>query len=184
MTKLPDSKGLAAVSSATIVTGRRADPERDDIFARANRREAMRPLLQMVRDYARRRVAGYARERQPLMDPFTLLMNAVPMAQGRQLGRGLICGRPARCKRFFGKSGALSRMLPSVRPLVQRSSCGPVWEFADRSQIINACSRHDESIWFFRPRLADCCAIPFLRPTTPLTTSGPPSYALASTGAL
>jgi hypothetical protein len=26
-------------------------------------------------------------------------------------------------------------------------------------QIINACSRHDEYTWFFRPRLADCCAI-------------------------
>jgi hypothetical protein len=51
-------------------------------------------------------------------------------------------------------------MLPSVRPLMQRWSCGPVWEFADRNQIINACSRHDEYIWFFRPRLADCCAIP------------------------
>src|SRR5882757_4653934 len=51
-------------------------------------------------------------------------------------------------------------MLPSVRPLMQRWSCGPVWEFADRNQIINACCRHDEYIWFFRPRLADCCAIP------------------------
>lgn len=50
-------------------------------------------------------------------------------------------------------------MLPSVRPLVQRWSCGPVWEFADRNQIINACSGHDESNWFFQPRLADCCAI-------------------------
>ena len=27
-------------------------------------------------------------------------------------------------------------------------------------QIIKACSRHDEYTWFFRPRLADCCAIP------------------------
>jgi hypothetical protein len=26
--------------------------------------------------------------------------------------------------------------------------------------LIKACSRHDEYIWFFRPRLADCCAIP------------------------
>ena len=51
-------------------------------------------------------------------------------------------------------------MLPSVRPLMQRWSCGPVWEFADRNQIRNACSRHDEYIWFFRPRLADRCAIP------------------------
>ena len=51
-------------------------------------------------------------------------------------------------------------MLPSIRPLMQRWSCGPVWEFADRNQIINACSRHDEYIWFFRPRLADCCSIP------------------------
>ena len=51
-------------------------------------------------------------------------------------------------------------MLPSVRPLRRRWSCGPVWEFADRYQIINVCSRHDEYIWFFRPRLADCCAIP------------------------
>src|SRR5215469_9433934 len=31
-------------------------------------------------------------------------------------------------------------MLPSVRPLMQRWSCGPVWEFADRNQIINPCS--------------------------------------------
>ena len=43
---------------------------------------------------------------------------------------------------------------------MQRWSCGPVWEFADRNQIINARCRHDEYIWFFRPRLADCCAIP------------------------
>ncbi|MGA6936879.1 MAG: hypothetical protein WB041_16085, partial [Pseudolabrys sp.] len=33
----------------------RADPERDDIFARAKRREAMRPLLRMVRDYGEAR---------------------------------------------------------------------------------------------------------------------------------
>jgi hypothetical protein len=46
--------------------------------------------------------------------------------------------------------------VPSVRPLMQRWSCGPVWEFADQNQIINPCSRHDEYIWFFRPRLADC----------------------------
>jgi NAD(P)H-flavin reductase len=71
----------------------------------------------------------------------------------------LICGRPARCKRFLKKL-ARSRMLPSVRPLMQRWSCGPVWEFADWNQIINACSGHDEYIWFFQPRLADCCAIP------------------------
>ena len=76
-----------------------------------------------------------------------------------ELGGVLICGRPAKRKRFLKKL-ARSRMLPSVRPLMQRWSCGPVWEFADRNQIINACSRHDEYIWFFRPRLADCCAIP------------------------
>jgi len=75
------------------------------------------------------------------------------------LGRVLICGRPAGCKRYFRGRLARSRMLPSVRPLMQRWSCGPVWEFADRNQIINACSRHDEYIWFFQPRLADCCAI-------------------------
>ena len=33
----------------------------------------------------------------------------------------------------------------------QHLGCGPVWEFADRNQIINACSRHDEYIWFFQP---------------------------------
>ena len=42
-------------------------------------------------------------------------------------------------------------MLPSVRALMQRWCCGPVWELADRNQIINACSRHDEYIWFFGP---------------------------------
>jgi hypothetical protein len=42
-------------------------------------------------------------------------------------------------------------MLPSVRPLMQRWSCGPVWEFADRNQIINACCRHKEYIWFSGP---------------------------------
>src|ERR1700746_3111201 len=66
-------------------------------------------------------------------------------------------------------------MLPSVRPLMQQWSCGPLWEFADRNQIINACSRHDEYIWFFRPRLADCCAMPLLRPTTLCEYPGPSS---------
>jgi hypothetical protein len=42
-------------------------------------------------------------------------------------------------------------MLPSVLPLVQRWSFGPVWDFADRNQIINVCSGHDEYTWFFRP---------------------------------
>jgi len=36
------------------------------------------------------------------------------------LGRVLICGRPARCKRFLKKIGTCSRMLPSVRPLMQQ----------------------------------------------------------------
>jgi hypothetical protein len=54
-------------------------------------------------------------------------------------------------------------------------SCWPVWEFADRNHIIIACSRHDGSLWFFRPRLADGCAIPSfdrLRPPTPLARFG------------
>jgi len=43
-------------------------------------------------------------------------------------------------------------MLSSVRPLMmQRWSSGPVWEFADRNQIINACSGHDEYTWFSGP---------------------------------
>src|SRR6185437_12419600 len=54
-------------------------------------------------------------------------------------------------------------MLPSVRPLMQRWSCGPVWEFADRNQIINACCRHDEYIRFFRPRLADAVVMSDVR---------------------
>lgn len=44
----------------------------------------------------------------------------------------------------------------------------------------NACSRHGEYAWFFRLRLADCCVIPYLRPTTSRTTSGPPRSRLGS----
>ena len=44
--------------------------------------------------------------------------------------------------------------------LMQRWGCGPAWEFADRIQITRACSTHGEHSWFFRPRLADCCAMP------------------------
>jgi hypothetical protein len=107
---------------------------------------------------------------------------APPCGRG-YLGREPICGRPARCKQFLKNIGT-SRMLPSVRPLMQRWSCGPVWEFADRNQIINACSEHDGFIWFFRPRLTDCCAIPSFdrlhlqRPQVRL------AHALAATGAL
>lgn len=75
-------------------------------------------------------------------------------------------------------------MLPSVRPLMQRWSCGPVWEFADRNQIINACFRHDEYIWFFRPRLADCCAIPSFDRLHLRRPQVRQAHALAATGAL
>src|SRR6478609_3519899 len=79
---------------------------------------------------------------------------------------------------------ARCRMLPSVRPLMQRWSCGPVWEFADRNQIINACSRHDEYIWFFRPRLADCCAMPTFDRLHLRRPQARQTHALATTGAL
>src|SRR5262245_57076618 len=75
-------------------------------------------------------------------------------------------------------------MLPSVRPLMQRWSCGPVWEFADRNQIIKACSRHDEYIWFLRPRLADCCAIPSFDRLHLRRPQVRQDHALAATGAL
>jgi hypothetical protein len=52
-----------------------------------------------------------------------------PFQRKPYLGSLSFCGRPARCKRFL-----------NVRPLMQRWSCGPVWEFTDRNQIINACS--------------------------------------------
>jgi len=75
-------------------------------------------------------------------------------------------------------------MLPSVRPLMQRWSCGPVWEFADRNQIINACSGHDEYTWFFRPRLADYCAIPSFDRLHLRRPQARQDHALAATGAL
>src|SRR6516164_4570820 len=75
-------------------------------------------------------------------------------------------------------------MLPSVRPLMQRWSCGPVGEFADRNQIINALSRQDEYIWFFRPRLADCCAIPSFDRLHLRRPQVRQDHALAATGAL
>jgi hypothetical protein len=106
-----------------------------------------------------------------------------PASGGFLLGCVLICGRPAKCKRFLKKL-ARSRMLPSVRPLMQRWCCGPVWEFADRNQIINACSRHDEYIWFFRPRLADCCAIPSFDRLHLRRPQARRAHALAATGAL
>src|SRR4051812_39385357 len=37
---------------------------------------------------------------------------------------------------------------------------GPYGSSQTGDQIIKACSRHDEYTWFFRPRLADCCAYP------------------------
>ena len=55
---------------------------------------------------------------------------------------------------------------------MQRWSCGPVWEFADRNQIINACCRHDEYIWFSGP--VSPTVAPYPPSTTTLaTTSGP-----------
>ena len=76
-------------------------------------------------------------------------------------------------------------MLPSVRPLMQRwRSCGPVWEFADPNQIIKACSRHDKYIWFFQPRLADCCAIPSFDRLHLRRHHARQTHALTATGAL
>lgn len=67
---------------------------------------------------------------------------------------------------------------------MQRWSCLPVWEFADRNQIINACSGHDGYIWFFRPRLTDCCAIPSFDRLHLRRLQARQAHALAATGAL
>ncbi len=40
---------------------------------------------------------------------------------------------------------------------------GPVWESVDRVQITSARSKRFADNWFSRPRLSDCCALPFLR---------------------
>ena len=125
----------------------RATPQDTKCMQRARRREV--PVLPATR---------LVRRPDPTQSPSTNRFGKSRPPAAPLLGREPICGHPARCKRLLKRIGR-SRMLPSVRPLMQRRSRGPVWEFADRNQIINARCEHDGFNWFFRPRLADCCAI-------------------------
>jgi len=67
---------------------------------------------------------------------------------------------PFQARENVGIVVAHGRMLSSVRPSMrQEHSRRPVWEFADRVQITQACSKHCGKPWLSQPRLADCCAI-------------------------
>ena len=83
-----------------------------------------------------------------------------------------ICGRPFGCKRYLWGL-ASSRMLPSVRPVMQLS-CWPVWEFADRNHITNSVL---VARWKALVLPAPSCRLlchTLLRPTAPSDASGPP----------
>jgi len=67
---------------------------------------------------------------------------------------------PFLARENFRIAVARSRMLPSVRPVVQRwSAAGLYGSSRAGSKSPKACSRHCGKPWFSRPRLADCCAI-------------------------
>ena len=67
---------------------------------------------------------------------------------------------PSRSRENFRIVLARSRMLPSVRPLMRtRVAAGLYGSSRAGSRSPKACSRHCGKPWFFRPRLADCCAI-------------------------
>jgi hypothetical protein len=67
---------------------------------------------------------------------------------------------------------ARCRMLPSVRPLMQPLAAGPYGSSRTGTTSPKRARWHVVFAWFFRPRLADCCAIPsFDRPRVP-TASG------------
>ena len=81
-------------------------------------------------------------------------------------------GRPFDCKRYLWGL-ASSRMLPSVRPVMQLS-CWPVWEFADRNHITNSVL---VARWKALVLPAPSCRLlchTLLRPTAPSDASGPP----------
>jgi hypothetical protein len=79
-------------------------------------------------------------------------------------------GRPLGRKRFLaGGTMSDASICPASYAAV---GCGPVWEFADRNHFTKRTRWHVDFVWFFRPRLADCCAIPSVdRPRVP-TASG------------
>lgn len=83
-----------------------------------------------------------------------------------------ICGRPFERKRYL-QGLASSRMLPSVRPVMQLS-CWPVWEFADRNHITNSVlmARWKALVLPAPSRRLLCHTL--LRPTAPSDASGPP----------
>jgi hypothetical protein len=88
-------------------------------------------------------------------------IGAVP---SRYIAR-LICGRPQRSKRIFGRL-TRSRVLTSVRPFVRHFQM-PLARMGVRGPAPYqdyVLSRHIEPIWFCRPRLIDRCAVPSFRP--------------------
>jgi hypothetical protein len=76
-----------------------------------------------------------------------------------------VCGRPARCKRFFFGFAHVVRRF-RVSGLVKRlfTRRGPVWRCVDRVQIGVARSKRSETHWFSRPRLIDRLPLPSDRP--------------------
>ena len=80
------------------------------------------------------------------------------------------CRQRGSLRRTAAEHSGLRRHSP-VRPYDAHARARAYW------------SRKLSYIWFFRPRLARLLRRILLRPTTPATTSGPPGYALAVTGA-
>ena len=67
---------------------------------------------------------------------------------------------------------ARSRMLPSVRPVMQRwFAAGLYGSSRAGSKSPKACSKRCGKPWFSQPRLADCCAILSFRPPYALTVA-------------
>src|SRR3981081_2105177 len=76
-----------------------------------------------------------------------------------------ICGRLRGRKRNLQVCIARSRVLTSVRPLMRPIICrGPLWGFADRSQITATRSRRSVKNWLGDAVSHRLCAILYFRP--------------------
>jgi hypothetical protein len=79
---------------------------------------------------------------------------------------------PLLARENFRIVSARSRMLPSVRPVMQRwSAAGLYGSSRARSKSPKACLKHCGKPWFSQPRLADCCAILSFRSPYALTVA-------------
>ena len=110
------------------------------------------------RDFA----LGYSRRNRPVRRncPSGRASTWTPIGCGKPATAMTSVDAPFWASENVGIVAARGRMLSSVRPSMrQEDSRRPVWEFADRVQITQACSKHCGKPWLSQPRLTDCCAI-------------------------